>query len=420
MTQQNRRRLAWVVAVVLLLISLVPKAYLHLVAMPAAEWQVDLDVYRSAGQSLLQGREVYEYLTPAPQHLPFTYPPFPALLAVPLALVPFTLLGWIWWWTQAAAIAGIVWIAGRSFWTRPQWWWPAVFGLVTTIAYQVPAVHDGLRFGQVNAFLILAILADLTRAGWVRRIPTGTLVGLATAIKLTPGIFLVYLAVTRQWKALGNALTAAAGVTLVAAIIAPGTSFAFWFDALFAPDRLGANGGPSNQSWRGLLLHFNLEGTVWSVVWLVLVALTVVGGMLVAKRRFDADPDDQRAAIAVVGFVGVLVSPVSWIHHHTWVLVLLPALAVLAGRSRLRWTLTGLLAGAYLVKLPWWGYWALGSPTRHGLPWPTDPGWQILVNGYVGTAVLAIVAVALGPGSERAAAHAPDERVTGCRPDAAV
>ncbi len=45
---------------------------------------VDLDVYRLAGRVLLEGGDFYEL----PGALQFLYPPFAALLAVPLALVP--------------------------------------------------------------------------------------------------------------------------------------------------------------------------------------------------------------------------------------------------------------------------------------------------------------------------------------------
>jgi len=54
----------------------------QLTATPAQRL-VDLDVYRNAGTSVLHGRDLYGYLSHPPQRLPFTYPPFAALLAVP-------------------------------------------------------------------------------------------------------------------------------------------------------------------------------------------------------------------------------------------------------------------------------------------------------------------------------------------------
>ena len=48
-------------------------------------------------------------------------------------------------------------------------------------------VSDGIRFGQVNAFMVLACLMDLRRPrpGLLRRVPPGSSC-LAMSIKLTP------------------------------------------------------------------------------------------------------------------------------------------------------------------------------------------------------------------------------------------
>src|SRR5439155_896916 len=51
---------------------------------------------RSGGQAVLRGSPVYQLLTQPPQLLPFTYPPFAALLAVPIALIPWPVAQWVW------------------------------------------------------------------------------------------------------------------------------------------------------------------------------------------------------------------------------------------------------------------------------------------------------------------------------------
>ena len=61
-------------------------------ALPWRPVMVDLDVYRQAGRVLLDGGNFYQL----PGPLPFLYPPFAALLAVPLAVLPAALvqIGW--------------------------------------------------------------------------------------------------------------------------------------------------------------------------------------------------------------------------------------------------------------------------------------------------------------------------------------
>ena len=71
-------------------------------AAPSVPWRpimVDLDVYRLAGSVLLEGGDFYNL----PGRLPFLYPPFAALLAVPLAVLPATLVQVA--WTAAGAVA---------------------------------------------------------------------------------------------------------------------------------------------------------------------------------------------------------------------------------------------------------------------------------------------------------------------------
>ena len=98
----------WVLAAALIALAAVPVVLRYLVFWPLDQWQVDVEVYREAGVSILTGRPVYAALTEAPQLLPFTYPPFAALLAVPLAMMPFGAAGWLWTALRLAFLSGLV------------------------------------------------------------------------------------------------------------------------------------------------------------------------------------------------------------------------------------------------------------------------------------------------------------------------
>ena len=118
----TQRGWKWPLAVVLIALAAAPVVLRYLVFWPMDQWQVDVEVYREAGVSLLTGRPVYAALTEAPQLLPFTYPPFAALLALPLAWVPFGVAGWLWAAAQVAATTAIVWYAGwTDKYVRPAW-----------------------------------------------------------------------------------------------------------------------------------------------------------------------------------------------------------------------------------------------------------------------------------------------------------
>jgi alpha-1,2-mannosyltransferase len=339
--------------VAVLVLAEAPIAWHYLVDWPGDQWQVDVEVYREAARSIVYGRPVYEQLTESPQLLPFTYPPFSALLALPMALVPFHVVGWVWTALQVGATYLTVVIAFRRLLVRAgEWRWVAGALLTVPLLYLHP-VSDGVRFGQVNAFLVLVCLADLAVARrWWFGLPLGTWVGLATAVKLTPGVFLLHLAVTRRWRALATAVGAAAAATVGAFLVLPDASVAFWGGALSDPARLGPNRGTSNQSLRGVLLRLGPDGTAGTALWLVAAVVVAAAGYAVARRAYLAG--DPVAEVAAMGLMAVTLSPVAWIHHFAWMVVVVAAL-VGDGRSRRRLVMGAVITAWFLCRGPWWG-----------------------------------------------------------------
>ena len=389
-------RWIWAAAILVALIRPYMLINHFVVQTPPTRWLVDLEVYRNAGISNLIGRPVYAAVTAPPQLLPFTYPPIASIFAILLALIPFGLAGWLWTLAQFAVLAALVWWLFREPAQRCGRWWPlALAGIWTAVGCLQP-VGDGIRFGQVDIFLMALVLFDLgERSG---RIPRGVLIGLATSIKLTPGIFIVHLLVTRQWRAAATAAASAAGFTLAAFLLLPNASFAFWGGALQDPDRLGLNDGTSNQALRGILLRAHWDS---SALWLVLVLIVMVGGLGIARRAHRRGWFWHEAA--AVGIVGVLISPVSWIHHFVWVVVALAALL------QVRKLLAAAIVWAlFTMPLPWWGQWRL----QQGLDFPAsssgNPGWQLLNDSYGLISVLLLGVLAWSLPAVRRRAARPD------------
>ncbi len=376
----------WLLAGAVILLGSLPVVLRYLVFWPLDQWQVDVEVYRMAGQSILVGRPVYVAMSESPQLLPSTYPPFAAILAIPLALLPFGAIGWIWTALQIAATTGIVWYAGYRLIHRAGGRLPLLLAVLTVPMLWLHPVSDGIRFGQVNAFMVLACLMDLRRPRprLLRGIPEGVLVGLATAIKLTPGVFVVHYLMTRRWRVAATAVGSAVAVTVLSWFVLPEDSFAFWGGALSDPARLGPNGGTSNQSIRGVLLRIGPSGSAGTLLWLVLAGVVAVLGFWLARRMYLLD--DSVAEVAVVGLVANLVSPVSWIHHFHWIVV---AIFALLGpdplRDRRRLVAAGAVTACFLCRLPWWGV----SWISHGVP-PVLFG-RILQNSDMYAAVLTLV-----------------------------
>jgi alpha-1,2-mannosyltransferase len=279
--------------------------------------------------------------------LPFTYPPIAAMLAVVLAEMSWGAAQWAWTAGIFVALVVAVWFSFRQ---SLRAYVPWVFALLMVACTYLMPIRDQVRFGQVDILLVALCLVDcVARRPWW---PRGFLIGLATAVKLTPGVFLIYLLVTRQWRTFFMAAFAAAVLTLLPFAVIPQDAADFWFSALLDPERLGANRATTNQSIRGMLLRLYMPDSLTSAIWVVVVAVVAWYGFRGARAAYEAK--DQLTAVALVGLMAVLLSPVAWIHHLAWVVVVLGAI-VGDGRDPVRLRVAVGVWLFYVVPVPWLG-----------------------------------------------------------------
>jgi alpha-1,2-mannosyltransferase len=229
-------------------------------------------------------------------------------------------------------------------------------GLFAACAYLFP-LRDEMRFGQVDVLLLAMALADC--AARAPRWPRGALVGPATAVKLVPGVFIVYLWLSGRRRAAVTAVAAVLAWTLAAWLVLPRDSVTYWTSVIFRPGRLGFNSGPSNQSLRGILLREFLPGPAPGAVWVAVALAVAVVGFAVARRL--ARESREIEGIAVTALLGVLLSPVSWIHHFVVAVVVIGAILA-DGRSRRRVAIAAGTAVFFAMTIPWWGQSLLDRP----------------------------------------------------------
>ena len=344
--------LAWVAA----LAAIEPIVHGYL-TNPPDQRLVDLNVYRTGGLSVLQGQPLYSVLTQPPQLLPFTYPPVAAIFAVPLALMSWPAAQLVWVAFVYVPLAVIIGYAFRPLLRRAGPLKPAAFAAIfCACAYLFP-MRDEMRFGQVDAVLAALCVADC--AAVQPRWPRGALIGLATAIKLVPGVFIIYLWVSGRLRAARTAALAAVAWTAGAYLLLPRDSVTYWTSAIFQSGRLGNNAGTENQSLRGVLLRIFLPGQAPGAVWVVIALAVAIPGFALARRL--SREHYEMAGIAVAAMLGVLISPVAWIHYFLMVII---AIGVIAGDGR-QWRRVLTAAGAAVffgLTVPWWGHSLLADP----------------------------------------------------------
>jgi alpha-1,2-mannosyltransferase len=305
---------------------------------------LDLGVYRAGGIAVWHGRPLYSIRAKAGM---FTYPPVSAVLAVPLALMRWRVAQFVWLPMIYVPLAVVVWISFRPLLRRARRYAPAVFAVLFAGAALLTPLRQELHYGQVDIFLVALCLVDCAaeRPRW----PRGALIGLATAIKLVPGVFIIYLLITGRRKAAGVSALTFAGVTGLTWLIAPRDSAAYWTSAVFDPNRLGQNTQAANQSLRGLLLRLFAPSPAPAALWLAAALLVAVAGFA-AARAMHARGQDM-AGIAVTGLLAALLSPVAWIHHLCWVVIVIGVL-VGDGRDRRRVLTAAAAAVLFASNLP--------------------------------------------------------------------
>jgi alpha-1,2-mannosyltransferase len=280
----------------------------------------DLRVYRGAVRWWLKGRPVYDFLRPHTEK-GFTYPPFAVLVLLPLALGTETTATVLLTTVSSALVVLTTWwlvapVAERHGWSR----WVAV-GVAVPMAVALEPVREALGWGQIDLVIAALVLADVIalRDG---RPWAGLGIGLATAIKVTPGLFLVYLAVTRRWRALAVATITFGTTVLVGFGVDP--SVRYWTRTLWQTGRVGSPTSPNDQSLLGLIARVSAPHAPGPTAWLALAAVVLAIGLTRAARLHRRG--DDLAGVTVIGLTACLVSPISWVHHLYWVV---PAVVVL-------------------------------------------------------------------------------------------
>jgi alpha-1,2-mannosyltransferase len=365
----------------------------HAVWIRTIHWhQLDLAVYVLGSHHLVDGT-LYTVSLPTAPHLPFTYPPIAALGFVPLGWLSTQTAQIVWALVNVACLYAIIALSLHAVRpgldrTRIMLYSLVLLGPSTLIQ----PVWLTFSFGQVNLVLCALILGDLTTTVGVgsRRLPRGVLLGIAAAVKLIPLVFIPYLFVTRQIRAAWVALAAFGGVTLLAAVVNPPVTWAYFTKYATDAQRVGGVFYISNQSLRG-----SIDRLAHHVVSVPLV--TAAAGLLlmagIALARWAYLASSSFLGILVCATTGMLVSPITWEHHLVWTVPILCWLALApdrpAGGPVWAAAAAGILIWAPVLHVP-----SGGDNELHEHGWQLVAGnsfFSLLVGFLLGVTVLLAV-----------------------------
>jgi len=273
-----------------------------------------------AGRALLAGHSPYPAASvPALVGRPtFVYPPLLLWLDAPISLLPYHAAYVVW----ALLLGGAIALALRLVGVRdPRCYIVALICLPTI---------DGLALGNVTLLLVLGLAAVWRWRD--RALVCGVLVGLVVGVKLLLWPVVVWLLVTRRFRA-----TAAAAA--VGAVAVLGSWALIGFAGLGDYPKLlsivaNTTAGPRAYSILALVKLAGGSGAVGA-----LLERAVGLAVLAYGARVAAERDGDRRAFSAVIVAALIISPVIWLHY--FALLLVP-IALIAPRLGPAWALMAL------------------------------------------------------------------------------
>ncbi|MCM1946638.1 glycosyltransferase 87 family protein [Streptomyces sp. G2] len=374
---------------------------------------LDVMVYRAEAETLRAGDDLYA-MRATSANLAMTYPPFAAVLFLPLTLVGVPLMRTLSTAGNLLLVLALVRLSlqlvGSALASpaRRADLWRTTLWVAAAVVWCEP-VWTTLRYGQINLLVAVAVLWDFTRREGSRWAGLG--IGLATAVKLTPGLFVVLLLAAglllwrrdrgmNQWLRTALTATGVFLVTTLAMVVAlPADSKTFWTRTLFETGRVGHAEETANQSLSGVLarlMHTDAPGLWW------LAAAVLLGGAAMALAIRAAVRGDRAVAVVVTAFTALMVSPISWSHHWVWCV---PLLILLYDRATRAWAVTGAVALAFASFALWY------VPHDPGRPELDQNAGQMLLSAVyplTATAVFAGYALAVRRTRRTGAGNAPE------------
>lgn len=321
---------------------------LSTIGLIAAKWnettrrRIDFHIYYQAVRNS-GSRSLYDYTHPT-QNLGFTYPPFSALIIWPLTklsehtaeilwLIASCLIGVAFWLICAQRMTsrrgtrlpgwGVALVAAAGMWTLP---------VVLTV-----------RIGQINAFVAIMLAIEVVLLDRRSKL-SGVGIGVATAMKLTPGLLIPFLWFCGRKREAVQAAAFTVLFTAIGAIPYPGDSKRYFRTELWDTNRVGSLDRKLNNGIRRYIAWLPVGNGIQSLIWIALAAVVVVVGFRRGREAYRNG--DILRAVSIVMCVTYVVSPITW-SHHMWFAGVLGAIWLLDSRTRFD-VIVGVIAAAVI------------------------------------------------------------------------
>ena len=181
---------------------------------------MDFRIYYDASVALRTGQDMFAAWNPD-SPLTYIYPPFLAILFMPLTLLPLEVAAAVWTVISMILLSGCLWIGARDIMTRFDGaqdvaTLPVIILIATLLS--VPRIKAEIDQGQVDYLVLLGIIGSLAL---LRRHPflAGVVLGLVANIKYQTIIFVPLIIIRGWWSTLLGFVLGSLGVALSGALV---------------------------------------------------------------------------------------------------------------------------------------------------------------------------------------------------------
>jgi len=255
----------------------------------------------------------------------------------PLAGLSFPVAARVWLAVNALLSLACVWLlwdARRSpASTGPLAVWRLAWFAFLGLTFQ--PMLSSLWHGQVTTLIFLCFCLSYWLLHHHRPFVAGLALGLIVPFKFYPALFVFYFLWRRQWRVVAGALVGSVGVLVVSLLTVGWEGNLAYFQVVLSELHRGGIPAFNNQSISGFLLHTFTRGDVFAWLdvnvpaWLTVLRfglmLALLGAVLWVMRRppkATSDPTQaQDLDLALVVFVMLLASPITWYHYYLWLLI---------------------------------------------------------------------------------------------------
>jgi hypothetical protein len=276
---------------------------------------------------------------------PYLYPPLTAQLVVPLLGFSVRVAGIIWLVFTAIAFLISAWLLGKS-WKQPEG--PSLVYLLM-LGFVPPLTT--LHAGQVNGFLLLALVVAFVAFTQRKMVTTGVALAVAASLKVLPVTLCLYLGWRKQWLAAAAAAVALIAITLTAPLMLGPDALGDYVRSFSATTRGGILYPlPANQALSGFLARTLLPVLAYETVYQIYLGsiVVVVAATIAFCWPLAALPTYWRYEFGLIICAFLLIPPFNWYHMLVPLLIPLSLVVEYLWRNE-HWKLLALLALIYIA-----------------------------------------------------------------------